>query len=91
MGVMTSTHDTTTNDAIGMASVIPILVYENIEAGHDYLIETFGFTSGGLHRMDDGTVMHAEVRLGDAVVWLHRVTEEFELDSPKGTATAGSK
>jgi hypothetical protein len=85
---MTSTNDTTTNDAIGSASVIPILVYEDIEAGHDYLVETFGFTSGGLHRIDDGTVVHGEVRLGDALVWLHRVTEESELTSPKGSAMA---
>ena len=69
-------------------SVIPILVYEDIEAGHDYLVETFGFISGGLHRTDDGTVVHGEVRMGDAVVWLHRVTEEHEMASPKGSAMA---
>jgi uncharacterized glyoxalase superfamily protein PhnB len=85
---MTRTNDTTTNDAIASASVIPILVYEDIEAGHDYLVETFGFTSGGLHRIDDGTVVHGEVRRGDAVVWLHRVTEESELTSPKRSAMA---
>jgi MerR family transcriptional regulator, thiopeptide resistance regulator len=32
--------------------------------------------------------VHGEVRLGDAVVWLHRVTEESELASPKGSAMA---
>jgi uncharacterized glyoxalase superfamily protein PhnB len=80
--------DTTTDDAMRTASVIPILVYEDIEAGHDYLIETFGFTSGGLHRIEDGTVVHGEVHLGDAMVWLHRVTEESELDSPKRSAVA---
>ena len=80
--------DTTTNDAVRTASLIPILVYEDIEAGHDYLIETFGFTSSGLHRSDDGTVVHGEVRLGDAVVWLHRVTEESELTSPRDSAMA---
>ena len=85
---MTRTNDTTTNDALGSPSIIPILVYEDIEAGHDYLVETFGFTSGGLHRVDDGTVVHGEVRLGDAVVWLHRVAEESELTSPKASAMA---
>ena len=40
----------------------------------------FGFTSGGLHRLDDGTVVHGEVRNGDAAIWLHRVTAEHELD-----------
>ncbi len=82
------TNDTTTSDATTSASVIPILVYEDIEAGHDYLVETFGFTSGGIHRTEDGTVVHAEVRMGDAAIWLHRVTEEHEMVSPKGSAMA---
>ena len=64
--------------------IIPILVYADIEAAHDYLVEVFGFTSGGLHRLDDGTVIHGEVTLGDAVVWLHAVSPEHEMDSPQG-------
>jgi uncharacterized glyoxalase superfamily protein PhnB len=73
--------DTTTRTA-----VIPVLVYEDIEAGHDYLVQAFGFTSGGLHRLDDGTVVHAEVRNGDAAIWLHAVTAEHEMASPRGAA-----
>ena len=72
--------------------VVPILVYEDIEAGHDYLLSTFGFTSGGLHRNDDGTVVHGEVRIGDGVVWLHQVTDESELTGAHAygaTATHG--
>ena len=64
-------------------AVVPILVYEDIEAAHDFLVETFGLTSGGLHRLDDGTVVHGEVRNGDAPIWLHRVTAESEMDSPR--------
>ena len=85
---MTKTNDTTPSDPTTSASVIPVLVYEDIEAGHDYLVGTFGFTSGGIHRTDDGTVVHAEVRMGDAAVWLHQVTEEHEMVSPKDSATA---
>jgi uncharacterized glyoxalase superfamily protein PhnB len=66
------------------ASVIPILVYEDIEAAHDFLVRTFGFTSGGIYRTDDGTVVHAEVRAGDSAIWLHQVTAEHEMASPKG-------
>jgi uncharacterized glyoxalase superfamily protein PhnB len=69
---------------MGRGTVVPILVYEDIEAGHDDLVATFGFTSGGLHRGDDGTVVHGEVRMGDAVIWLHRVTPEAEMASPRG-------
>jgi uncharacterized glyoxalase superfamily protein PhnB len=63
--------------------IVPVLVYEDIEAGHDYLVEVFGFTSGGLHRDEAGAVVHGEVRMGDAAVWLHRVTPEHAMASPK--------
>jgi uncharacterized glyoxalase superfamily protein PhnB len=63
-------------------AVVPILVYEDIEAAHDFLVGTFGLTSGGLHRLDDGTVVHGEVRNGDAPIWLHQVAADAEMDSP---------
>ena len=69
-------------------AVIPILVYEDIQAAHDYLVGTFGLTSGGLHRLDDGTVVHAEVRNGDAPIWLHAVTTERAMDSPRHAAVS---
>ena len=68
------------------ARVIPVLVYEDIEAAHDYLVSVFGFTSGGLHRQDDGTVVHGEVRNGDSAIWLHRVTAEHQMASPRAAA-----
>ncbi len=64
-------------------NVIPVLVYEDIEAGHDYLVKVFGFTSGGVVRAPDGTVVHGEVTFGDRTVWLHAVTNEHQLDAPK--------
>ena len=79
---MTNTQDTTTQ------AIIPVLVYEDIEGAHDFLIDAFGFTSGGLHRDDTGAVVHAEVRNGDAPIWLHRVTAEHEMASPRGAAVA---
>ena len=80
---MTTTHDTTTK-----AAVIPVLVYEDIEAAHDFLVGAFGLTSGGLHRLDDGTVVHAEVRNGDAAIWLHGVSPEHDLASPRGAGAS---
>ncbi len=47
--------------------VIPILVYEDIPAAHDFLVEAFGFTSGGIERNAEGRAVHAEVRAGDLV------------------------
>lgn len=70
--------------------VIPILVYEDVEAAHDYLVKVFGFDSGGLHRLDDGVVVHGEAVLGDFVVWLHAVSPDHDLDSPRrATASHG--
>src|SRR5215469_13990194 len=81
---MTTTRDSTGASTGARTSVIPVLVYEDIEAAHDFLVATFGFASGGIHRTDDGTVVHAEVRAGDRPVWLHRVTAEHQMASPKG-------
>ncbi len=79
---------TTIEDATTRTAVIPVLVYADIEAAHDFLVEAFGFTSGGLHRLDDGTVVHAEVRSGDAAIWLHRETAEHEMASPRAAASS---
>ena len=61
--------------------VIPVLVYEDIEAAHDYLVRVFGFAGDGVERTPDGTVVHGEVRLGEARVCLHRPTDT--LGSPQ--------
>jgi MerR family transcriptional regulator, thiopeptide resistance regulator len=79
-----SMDTTTTTDA----AVVPILVYEDLQAAHDFLVDVFGLTSGGLHRLDDGTVVHAEVRNGDAPIWMHRVTAESAMASPRQAAAS---
>jgi uncharacterized glyoxalase superfamily protein PhnB len=63
-------------------SIIPLLVYEDIERAHDFLVNAFGFRAGGVERDGDGQVVHGEVTAGDVVFWLHRVTPEHELASP---------
>ncbi|HVR95149.1 MAG TPA: VOC family protein [Thermoanaerobaculia bacterium] len=70
--------------------IIPTLVYEDIPAAHDFLVEAFGFTSGGVHRTPEGIAVHAEVRAGDLVIWLHRVAAELELASPRSLPAASS-
>jgi MerR family transcriptional regulator, thiopeptide resistance regulator len=81
---MTSSQHSPAASGLRGTTVIPVLVYEDIEAAHDFLVGTFGFTSGGIYRSDDGTVVHAEVRAGDRPIWLHRVTLEQEMTSPRG-------
>lgn len=85
---MTTTEPSTHSDSTTGTAVIPVLVYEDIEAAHEYLVRVFGFTSGGLHRADDGTVVHGEVRNGDAPIWLHAVTAEHEMASPRGAGAS---
>jgi len=70
--------------------LIPTLVYQDIAAAHDFLVEAFGFTSGGVHRTPEGQAVHAEVRAGDQPVWLHRVTPEHNLASPRALPAASS-
>jgi uncharacterized glyoxalase superfamily protein PhnB len=73
------------NAEAGMVSIermIPILVYDDIAVAHDFLVDAFGFESGGLQRTPDGVVVHGEVRAGEIVIWLHRVAPEHELLAP---------
>jgi uncharacterized glyoxalase superfamily protein PhnB len=62
---------------------IPLLVYEDIEAAHDFLVGTFGFAAGSIERDGQGEVVHGEVTAGDVVIWLHRVSPEHEMASPR--------
>lgn len=77
--------------SVAFDRVIPLLVYRDIQAAHDFLVSAFGFESGGIQRAADGQVVHAEVRVGNAPLWLHRVTGEHGLASPAsaGVSDAG--
>jgi MerR family transcriptional regulator, thiopeptide resistance regulator len=52
--------------------VIPLLVYEDIERAHDYLVRAFGFGLGNIERDGEGEVVQGELTAGDMVIWLHR-------------------
>ncbi len=63
--------------------ITPVLVYEDIEASHDFLVSAFGLTAGRIDRDDQGRIVHGEVQLGSEVIWLHRVSSEHRLVSPR--------
>lgn len=69
---------------------ISILVYTDLEAAHDYLVDVFGLGPGQLTRDDEGRIVHGELQAGDGVVWLHPESPEFGLSSPRvlGATTA---
>lgn len=70
--------------------VIPILVYRDIPAAHDYLVRVFGFEPGGVDRDPEGNPVHGEVRAGNHLIWLHRETEDNRLVSPERVDMAGA-
>lgn len=69
---------------------ISILVYRDVQAAHDYLVDVFGLTPGEVSLGPDGAAVHAELYAGDGVIWLHPEAQTFRLASPAtiGAATA---
>lgn len=70
--------------------ITPLLVYEDIEAGHDFLVGAFGLQPGRIDRDTEGQIVHGEVHSGNEVIWLHRVTSEHGLISPRSQENASS-
>lgn len=66
---------------------LTLLVYRDLAAAHRFLVEVFGFGAGPRHE-EDGRVMHAEVHVGDGVVWLHPELGRMRLASPATSGTA---
>ena len=62
--------------------LIPVVVYRDIRAAHDFLVDVLGLASGGLVEDGHGRVIHGEVRAGQSRIWLHQVTDEHALTSP---------
>jgi uncharacterized glyoxalase superfamily protein PhnB len=58
---------------MGTQLVIPLRVYDDMEAAQRFLVEVFGVKRGRLIRDPNGRPFHAEVHTGDSVIWIHRV------------------
>jgi MerR family transcriptional regulator, thiopeptide resistance regulator len=63
--------------------VIPLRVYDDMEAAQRFLVEVFGFKRGRLDRDSNGRPVHAEVSIGDSVIWIHRVDPKHGLVSAR--------
>lgn len=70
--------------------IVPVLTYQDIPAAHDFLVNAFGFNGRGVDRNAEGQPIHAEVRAGDATIWLHRVMAEDGLNSPLASDVANA-
>ncbi len=68
---------------MGAQPIIPLRVYEDMEAAQRFLVDVFGFKQGQLIRDPSGRPFHAEVHTGDSVIWIHRVDPEHGLVSAR--------
>jgi DNA-binding transcriptional MerR regulator/uncharacterized glyoxalase superfamily protein PhnB len=48
-----------------------LLMYDDVDAAHDYIVRVFGLASGQVWRSDDGVAEYGEVRAGVQVIGLH--------------------
>jgi uncharacterized glyoxalase superfamily protein PhnB len=58
-------------------SIFPILRYADARAAIDFLTSAFGFVLGDLTEAD-GEVVHAELRHGDGLVMLSRLSDQAD-------------
>ncbi len=58
------------------ASIFPCLRYRDAPAAIDWLVRAFGFEKKVVYDGPDGTVVHAELRLGDDYVMLGSAKED---------------
>ena len=66
-----------------MQSIIPYLAYEDAPAALTFLCDAFGFEERFRMAMKDGRIGHAEVALGDSVLFLASLWREVGNMSPK--------
>ncbi len=73
-------------------SIYPALRYRDAEAAVEWLGRAFGFEEQAVHRGDDGTIQHAELRLGNGLVMLgqHRPGGFFGDTPPDPAASPQS-
>ncbi|MGH9360391.1 MAG: VOC family protein [Thermoanaerobaculia bacterium] len=76
-----------------LQTIFPFLRYQDAAAAIAWLIEAFGCEKHAVHEGPDGTIAHAELRLGGDVFMLGTATDDFlGMKTPRqlgGTVTAG--
>jgi uncharacterized glyoxalase superfamily protein PhnB len=70
-------------------SIYPTYHYRDARAAIDFLERAFGFERQAVHEADDGTIQHAELRLGDGLIMLGGTqdTEYARLAPPPGSGS----
>ena len=70
------------NRSAPKATVVPILVYEDVGTAIDWLCVTFGFKERLRAAGPGGSVMHAQLEIGECAVMLGRQGAEFRPPGP---------
>jgi MerR family transcriptional regulator, thiopeptide resistance regulator len=68
-------------------STTSLLVYNDLAAAHEYLVRVYGLDPGEVTRADDGRIIHAEVRAGSQVIWLHPAADGYRSPQTVGAVT----
>jgi DNA-binding transcriptional MerR regulator len=68
-------------------STTGILVYDDVDAAHDYIVRVFGLSSGTQERDAGGQVHYREVRAGDQVIGLHPAAHGYRSPRALGAVT----
>lgn len=61
----------------GYNSVSPYLIVDEAQRMIDFLIEVFGGVSLRRFNREDGSIMHAEVKMDDSVIMISQSTSEY--------------
>ena len=67
---------------------IGIVVYDDLAAACQYLVDVFGLGPCHITRDEEGNAVHAEVQAGDGVLWLHPESPRFGLRSARSLGAA---
>jgi uncharacterized glyoxalase superfamily protein PhnB len=71
----------------GFPQITPYLLYEDVDAAVDWLVETFGFVEHVRMAGPDGKANHAEAALGDGVVMMGNPGAGYQNPKHRGGAT----
>lgn len=75
------------NPPEGFPQITPYLLYEDVDASVDWLIEAFGFVERVRMPGPDGKAVHAEVSFGKGVVMMGNPGPDFQNPKGRGGAT----
>jgi uncharacterized glyoxalase superfamily protein PhnB len=72
----------TTNQSAPGATVVPLLIYNDVGTALDWLCGAFGFSERLRAAGRDGIVGHAQLLVGDGAIMLGREVSEYRVPRP---------